>query len=212
MHPTTVPDDALADLTRRYARFSLSAGGLASALGGALALVAYFVGALTPPDSLWGRIGLATTPLVWIGAKEWLRRRYYQRLGRVTQVRTDSERRWHVGFTLAIGLITLAVAGFVLAGIVDGSRSVKDDPGVIGYLAFVLSTPVLVWYFMRTPLELIVGVFLMAQAALAVVGVHYSLGEQPQAPIAALVLLVIGIRQHAEFRKLRRDIQRLRAG
>lgn len=208
---TAATDDAtLAGLTRRYARFSRSAGGLASALGGLLALVAYFVGAFAPPDALWGRIGLALTPLVWIAAKELLRTHYYQSFGRVTEVRTVAERRWHIGFTIAIGAIMVGVAGFVIAGLLAGTRRLDEDPWIIGYLVFVLATPVLIWYFMQTPLEIIVGVFLMAQAALALVGVHYSLGQQPQAPIAGLAMIVIGVRQHLEFRGLQSDLRHLR--
>lgn len=206
--PEPEPDESIAELTRRYSRFSHSAGGLASTIGGGLALFAYFVGAFTPPEALWGRIGLALTPFIWIVSKELLKRHYYQSFGRVEQVRTVSERRWHIGFTLFTAVIMVVVAGWVTANLVTGERNLQEDPWVLGYLALVLMTPVLVWYFMQTPLEFIVGVFLMAQAALSLVGVHYSLGQQLQAPIVGVVLLVIGVRQHLEFLKLRGDLRR----
>lgn len=200
--------DTIADLTRRYARFSLSAGGLASVLGGGLAIVAYFVGALRPPDAVAGRVALALMPLLWIAAKELLRMHYYQRFGRVAQVRTAAERRWHVGFTIFTLAVASYVVGAVLNGLPGGLWSLGGNPGLIGYLSFVAAMPVLVWYFMRTPLEFIVGVFLMAQAALALVGRHYGLGQQLQAPIAGLVLIVIGVKQHLDFRSIERRLAR----
>jgi hypothetical protein len=207
--PTSAPDERLADLTRRYARYSISAGGLASVLGGLLALVAYLLGAVAPPDGLLGRGALALTPFVWIAAKEALRRGYYQRLGRVVEARTRSERRWHLGFTAFTALVSASIVGVIL-----WLRLFSDAGafgwGIIGYLALVATMPVLVWYFMKTPLEFIVGVFLVCQAALMLVGMSYSLWQQPQAPIAAVALMVVGVRQHRDFRRLRRELADLR--
>ena len=196
----------LADLTRRYARYSRSAGGMASVLGGAFAVLAYAIGTLAAPDAPAPRIGLALLPLIWIVSKEMLRVRYYQRFGRVAQRLSTGERRWHLGFTLFTLAISVVIIGTIVHGLTVGPRSLADDPWVAGYLAWIAAMPVLVWYFMRTPLEFIVGVFLMAQAALALVGVYYSVGQQLQAPIAGLVLMVIGVREHLEFRSLHREI------
>lgn len=209
-NPAAHPNDArrLGELTRRYARFSVSAGGLGSVLGGVLVLVTYFVGALVADLSTAARILMAAAPLVWIAAKELLRWHYYQRLGRVAESRTRSDRRWHLGFTL----FTLAVSVVIIAVVL-----VRDGPAAfasfesLGYLAFVAAMPLLVWFFMRTPLEFIVGVFLVAQAALMLGGSNYELGQQLQAPIIAIVLIVIGIRQHREFIDLSRQLDSLRA-
>lgn len=212
MKPTVAHDTdrvaRLADLTRRYARYSRTAGGLGSVLGGALVLATYLVGALVSPSGLLSRLALAATPILWIVAKEVLRSRYYQQLGRVTEPRTTSERRWHLAFTLFTAAVSLAILGVILWT----SRSVPRrllEPAVLGYLAYIAAMPLLVWRFMPTPLEFIAGVFLVAQAALALVGVHYQLGDQLQAPIAALVLIVLGLRQHREFLALHRELQEL---
>jgi len=196
----------LADLTRRYARFSVSAGGLGSALGGALVLVAYFVGALAPDLSTGGRVGLATTPLVWIVVKELLRSRYYQRFGRVEEVRPVFDRRLHLGLTLFTALVSVGIVVTVLVR----QWPLQWDVGTVGYLAYVAAMPLLVWLFMRTPLEFIVGVFLVAQAALALAGGAYRLWDQPQAPIGGVALLVVGVSQHLEFLRLERELKSLR--
>jgi hypothetical protein len=208
---TSHDHDTLASLTRQYARYSLSAGGLASVIGGGLTILAYFVGAIALPEGLWGRIGLASAPLIWIGAKELLRRHYYQRYGRVAQVQTVTERRWHLFFTVFTALASVVVVGTVVFALGTGRRSMPSDPGMVGYLVFIAAMPVLVWYFMQTPLEFIIGVFLVAQAGLALVGAHYDLGDQLQAPIAGLVLMVIGVKQHLEFRTLDRSLRRMGA-
>lgn len=197
--------ERLARLTRGYARYSKSAGGLASVLGGGLALVAYVMGALAPPEGLWGRLALASAPFVWIGVKEALRRRYYQPLGRVEEPKTDYERRWHPGLTLFTAAVSLAIVVVVAwESIVRGGG--LPPAGMLGYLAIIALMPVLVWYFMRTPVEFIVGVFLVCHAALMLGGNSYALWEQPQAPIAAVVLVGLGIKQHLEFRRLRREL------
>jgi hypothetical protein len=206
---TTHPHDSLASLTRQYARYSLTAGGLASVIGGGLTIIAYFAGAIAPPEGLPGRIALASAPLIWIGAKELLRRHYYQRFGRVSQVRTLSERRWHLFFTLVTALVSVVVVGAIVLALGTGRRGVPADPGMVGYVVFVGAMPLLVWYFMRTPLEFIIGVFLVAQAGLALAGVHYELGDQLQAPVAGLVLMVIGVKQHLEFRTLDRSLRQM---
>lgn len=201
-------DDAthLGELTRRYARYSLSAGGLSNVLGGALVLAAYFIGALAAPASFGGRLALASAPIVWIVAKELLRRHYYQRLGKVEEVRTAADRRWHLGFTLFSAVISVAVVAGVMAA-ARNDPTTLTDPGVVGYLLFVAAMPLLAWFYMRTPLEFIAGIFLIAQAAVVLAGGHYELGSQLQAPIAAVVLILYGLRQHLEFRSLQRELR-----
>lgn len=197
--------DRLQDLTRRYARYSLSAGGLGSALGGVLALVTYFIGALATPDGPWGRIALAAAPFLWIGGREALRRGYYQALGRVVEVRTAGERRWHLGFTLFTAAVSLFVVGAIGWRIlVQGAPA--PDTGQWAYLVLVTALPWLVWRFMPTPLEFIVGVFLVAQAAVILAGGHYELWQQPQVPFVAVVFIAIGVKQHLEFRAIRQEL------
>lgn len=207
MQPTspTLPDDALADITRRYARFSHSAAGLGGVIGGVLVLVTYFVGALALPESVWGRLALAATPIVWIACKELLRNHFYQRLGRVAEPWSGSQRRWHIGITAFTAVVSVVVVGG-LAYLFRDDPAAFLHPQALGYLAFVIAMPFLVWRYMRTPLEFIVGVFLVAQAAVVLGGGSYPLGHQPQAPIAALAFIVLGARQHLEFRSLRRDL------
>lgn len=207
MMPETLRDHSrLADLTRRYASFSRSAGGASSVLGGALVLITYFVGALVSPSSAWARIALASAPVVWLVCRELLRSRYYQKLGRVEEPVSRNDRRLHVGLTVFVSVISIAIVGlFLYVAWQEPARTLT--PAWLGYIAFVAALPWVVWKYLKTPLEFIIGVFLVAQAALMLGGGHYSLGEQPQAPIAAVVLIVLGVRQHMQFRRLRGELQ-----
>ncbi len=186
--------DRLEQLTRRYARFSRSAGGLGTLLGGVLCLIAYFAGALLPLDSV-GRVSLASLPLVWIAAKELLRRRLYQRHGRVCESRDAAQWRWHAGLTCVLAAGSAAILWFV----VPRTLAAPQWPHLVSTLLIAL-LPVLAWFYLWAVEEFVVGVFLICQAAVVVAGFHYPLGSQVQAPLMAGLAIAVGWRQHREFR------------
>lgn len=203
--------ERLSALTREYSRFSRSAAGLGSVLGGVFGLVSYFAGALAPL-AWWSRGALAALPLAWIVAKELLQRRYYQRYGRVEEVERVGERRLRWFLTGFVAVVSVGVVGWVMREVIVGGRTAGDWWELAGYLAFVAAMPLLVWRYLRTPLEFIVGVFLLAQAALVLGGGRYALGEQLQAPIGAVVLVVLGLREHRSYRGLERRLGEVGGG
>jgi hypothetical protein len=196
----------LETLTRAYARFSRSAGGLGTLLGGAFCLLAYFAGALLPltPAS---RTALALLPLVWIATKEWLRVSLYQAQGRVRETPDRTQYRWHVGLTAFVAIASVFIFGVVLLYARAPLRPVTAI-----YLAYVLALPVLTWYYLWSIPECVVGIFLICQAAVVAVGLSYPLGSQLQAPAMAVVAIVVGWREHREFLALRRDLRALGVG
>ena len=198
----------LSDLTRQYARYARNAAGLGNILGGVLTMAMYIVG-LTLPLTAAGRVGLALVPLVWIAAKEMLRRAYYQRHGRVTEVPSAEERRWHVILTGITALISLFILGsFFLGGRAGPAEASPWQQA--GYLAFVLALPVLVWFFMRTTEEYLVGVLLVCQAAVLLAGGNYPLSWQnAYFPLFAAFAVVAGFRQHRAYLKLERQLRNL---
>lgn len=203
--------DRLSAMTREYAKFSRSAAGLGNVLGGVFGLVSYFTGALAPL-TWWSRAVLAALPLVWIVAKELLQRRYYQRYGRVEEVEGVGARRLRWLLTGFVAVVSVVVVGWVLREVVVGGRGGGDWWELVGYLAFVAATPLLVWRYLRTPLEFIVGVFLLAQAALVLGGGSYALGEQVQAPIVSAVLVVVGVLEHRSYVRLERRLAEVGGG
>jgi len=79
---------------------------------------------------------------------------------------------------------------------------------VAGYLAVVLVLLLVVWHWLRRPLEFIVGVFLLCQAALAFGGRSYgfSLGSAIF-PIASIALIAAGLRDHHRFLRLQAELR-----
>lgn len=188
----------LADLTRRYARYSRSAGGIAAIIGGALC-IAMFVFGLTVELTPTLRIVLASAPLVWIASKEVLTRTYYQRFGRVEQRISAKERRAHLSFTLFITLISF----IILVGVfVKYGLSGLTWP-LMGSMAITFIMPFVVWRWMWSNSDFIVGVSMLCQSAVILNGGNYSLNFLGYYMIGAgLLSIAMGIKEHIEYKQL----------
>lgn len=200
--------DRLHELTREYSRYSRSAGGLSAVLGGTLCLASYFAGGLLPMSPAL-QISLIAIPPVWLLLKQGMARRYYQRLGQVEEMVTAEERNLRLWITLGVALICL----IVVAGFFSGASPLglpAWDLRSVGFATLVAAAPIIGWYWLRTPLDLVVGVFLTCQAALAITGDRYSLWSSAVVfPVAALLLVAAGIRDHRRFLELRAEIRDL---
>lgn len=201
-------------LTRDYARYSRSAGGLASVLGGLCCIASYLAGGLLPTSPAL-RIALVALPLAWLLAKQLLARRYYQRFGHVEEQETAAVRRTHV---FCVGVVLLMA---VLVTI--GTRSWPLGAGKLGYLALLWLLVPAGWFWLRSPLEFFVGTFLFCQAAVScagfaypVVGTAEAAANPPMAllallfPLAALLFVGIGVADHRRFLALRERLAHLR--
>ena len=214
------PADELEALTRAYARYSRSAGGLGSVLGGALCLVSYFGGALLPLDPAV-RTVLIAMPFLWLGAKLWLTRNYYQRFGRVEELVKRSERLTY-RFCVAVSvLVALVITIVSLIGVFRHPD--KATAGLVGYLTLIWLLPLAAWRWMRSAMDFIIGVFLICQAALACVGQAYpmiGLTHDAEAaklsliaamfPLISLIMIGAGITEHRRFHAIRDRLERLR--
>ena len=115
----TTPDlDALAALTRDYAAFQTRKSGLATTLGGLMAVV-LAVGALSPLF-MGARLGhrllleyLVWTPLLWLLLKGLLARALYRGAGAVKALPDGAyeRRRWFWIFGLAMFLLAVGLMG-----------------------------------------------------------------------------------------------------
>lgn len=208
----------LETLTRDYARYSRSAGGLASVLGGVFCLGSYLAGGLLPLTPVL-RAVLVALPLVWVLVRQWLVRRYYQRYGRVEEQVRASERLTHWCCVATV----VGVATWVTVAVV--SRHGALAPGDYGYLALVWLLAPVVWFWLRSPLDFIVGTFLFCQAAVTcagftypVVGTGAAAANPPMAlmtlmfPLVAVVFMVVGVIEHRRFLALCERLARLRDG
>jgi hypothetical protein len=197
----TPPDVVrLADLSARYARYSLSAGGLSSVFGGALLVITFAAGLLDPPPAV--RAALVAAPLLWLACKELLRRAYYQRSSAVGERIDERARRWHLWTTIYLA----AVAALVIGGI-----SMKFGAKVLawpfaGYVLVVASLPFVSWRWFWSIADFLIGVLLMCQSAVVLVGLAYPLPWLFIAGSFALLAITTGWREHRDYLALRREL------
>lgn len=207
-------------LTRRYARYSRSAGGMSSVLGGVLCLVAYLCGPLLPSTPL-SKAMLIAIPAVWLLAKGLMMRRYYQQLGHVEQQETPLERRMHRLNVVVVVLVALAITAGLATAAWEHQGSL--DAGALGYLALIWLLVLATWRWLRSPLDFIVGVFLFCQAAMVSAGGSYPMVGMTHTheamlmslvalifPLAGLAMIASGIAEHRQFRVLRQHLEQLR--
>ncbi|MBD8874036.1 hypothetical protein IHE47_14540 [Rhodanobacter sp. DHB23] len=208
--------DELESLTREYARYSRSAGGLSSVLGGACCLLAYLLGGLLPPTPAL-RIVLVALPLTWLLARRGMERHYYQRFGHVEEQEGAVERRTH---RLCIGAALLVAVSVTVSALSHGARL---SMGVVAYLALAWLLVLAGWRWLRSPLDFVVGTFLFCQAAVSCAGFAYPVMgtvaaglDPPMAllallfPLAALLLIARGVADHRRFRPLCERLLQLR--
>jgi hypothetical protein len=203
MHTTAVDLDQLAQRTARYARYSLSAGGLSSVLGGILLFVAFTLNAFADLGPLLRSV-LAATPAIWLIAKEVLRRRYYQRDGAVLQTPSTKERRQHFWMVVYLAAVALVVLGFMVAAIVR-DQALPDGP-IIGYILVVVAMPVAAWRWFWSVSDFLVGVLLFCQSAVVIAGSNYPATWLWYIAACAGVAVFYGWREHRDYLALRAEL------
>lgn len=152
----TTPDlDALAALTRDYAAFQSRKSGLATTLGGLLAMVLAM--SAFSPAFMGARLGhrllleyLAWTPLAWLLLKELLARALYRGAGTVRALPDGAyeRRRWFWIFGLAMFLLAVGLSGLYAfaRGFLQAGASHGDAPApplwlLAMPLAYLLAMP-----------------------------------------------------------------------
>ncbi|MGB7159067.1 MAG: hypothetical protein WBD40_13445 [Tepidisphaeraceae bacterium] len=220
MHPAVSPSlpslDALEAVTRDLSRFAGSAAGLGSVLGGAFCLVAYLAHGAFPSLPVPARFVFATFPFLWIVAKEILRRRYYQQFGLAIPPASWLNRLAYVFCfvvtCVACAKITIKVIALVPTWNPPAVEYVIILLPAMGYLAIVMLLPFCVLCF-RSVGEYIVGVFLLCQAAVGLVGVQYRFTDTYNAsvPVMCVMLIAVGTYQHRRFLVARDRLFDLRA-
>jgi hypothetical protein len=203
MNAATRDFDRLAEITARYARYSRSAGGLSSVIGGVLCLAAFSVGALAPlPPAL--RYALACAPLAWIASKELLRRLYYQRDGAVAELIDARHARLRRFMMIYLG----AVAAFVIGGLAMQAGAAVLTWPLIGYVAVVASLPLVAWRWFWSVPDFLIGVLLICQSAVLLAGRNYTVGWIAIALAFSTIAIVGGWREHRDYLALRDELGR----
>lgn len=207
----------LEKLTRAYGKFSRDAVGLGHVLGGGLVLLSAYLLGHHNHLGVFGRLLLGSVPFAWILGKEWLREHYYQFSGRVQQPKRVWEDVLLAMLTGVTALISLTASGFVVHGLLQ-DFSWRLALSSLVYVALLLAMPFMVWRYLRAPYEFVVGVALLALAALLLSGSPLAgspraavvLGFLQVSNVVALVMVLVGFVEHMEFLKLRRKMHALK--
>ncbi|MFA5685764.1 MAG: hypothetical protein WC995_14575 [Lysobacteraceae bacterium] len=201
MQTETAQLSRLAENTSRYARYSRSAGGLSLVIGGVLCLAAFTIGATVELTPAW-RYVLVAAPLLWLASKELLRAFYYQRAGAVRERLSDKQRRghfWMVAYLAAMAL--LIIGGLAWSA---GART-WQWPG-IAYVAIVAAMPLVAARWFWSTGDFLVGVLLVCQAAVVIVGLNYPWYWILIAALYAAIAIPTGWREHRDYLRLRDEL------
>lgn len=202
-------------LTETYASFSQSRGGLGKVLGGIVGLVIILAATLLGGGVFTAVLTIGATAL-WLVGKELIRVWLYRPLGTAQAVWTPDKRREHLRLT---GFVALIAVGITVMMLLNADLT---SPETRVYLAFIVVMPFLTWRLLRTSLEFVVGVFLLAACAVHGAGGAYSLlpstdlsllmALSQSAPtwsslFGALVLIRVGWQEHQHFQALMAQMQ-----
>jgi hypothetical protein len=208
--PTPDQLEQLQTVTREYAKFSRSATGLSSVIGGTIGLAIFLIGAFSNPP-LWARALMVLAIPIWFVLKTWLRNHYYQRHGTAREtfdkLSTNLERFVQGGIG-GIAAIMLIVCAFL---VITNPDKVANLPA-LNKIALLIAPLVglLLCRQINTVLEFLVVMNLMVQTVMLASGSNWTLGNQATVLFYSGLLIVIGIIEHLRFRKLEAQLKSLR--
>jgi hypothetical protein len=199
--------EQLQTVTREYAKFSRSATGLSSVIGGIFGLSIFLIGAFSNPP-LWARALLVLALPIWFVLKHWLRTHYYQRHGTALEtfdkLSTNVERFVQGGIG-GIAAVMLVVCAFL---VITNPEKVASLP-VLNKIALVAAplAGLLLWRQINTILEFLVVMNLMVQTVMLASGSNWTWGNQATMLLYSGLLIVIGVIEHLRFQKLEMQLK-----
>jgi hypothetical protein len=186
-------------VTQEYASFSRSRSGLGNVLGGAAGLISF--------AALWllGR-GVALAALTvgltvaWLVGKELIRRRFYRPFGDAREIWSVSQRR---GQAIGAAAAGVGIAAYAVLP-VGPARPITPPWSIpLPYLIVCVVTPWIVWRYLRTVNEAMVGSYLLFMSALTCAGLVPDRGMFIAfLPLYSVLLIVLGFKEHRRFQGL----------
>jgi hypothetical protein len=202
--------EQLQTLTREYAKFSRSATGLGSVIGGMIGLTIFLIGAFTNPP-LWARALMVLVIPIWFVLKAWLRNHFYQRHGTALEtldkLSTNIERLLQGGIG---GIAAVMLVACTVLVIINPER-IANLP-VLNKIA-LLAAPLaglLLCRQINTIVECLVVMNLLVQTVMLASGANWTWSNQATMLLYSSLLIVIGLVEHIRFRKLETQLQNLR--
>ncbi len=191
----------LQQLTREYASFSRSRAGLGNVLGGVVGLVIFGVIWLFGGNRVTAALTIVLT-LLWLVGKEVIRRRFYQGFGAARETWSGAARRTHRLNLLLLTPLLLAFAVWIVAA------GWLSKPAVAWpYLIFCLATPLIMWRYLYTLNEMMIGFGLLFMCAVTASGHTPALLGLAIVPAYAAAMIPLGLSEHRQFRALETRLQ-----
>ena len=201
----------LQTLTREYAKFSKSAAGWGSIIGGALGLALYAIITQFPNLPTWARVLCGFVPILWITAKQLLQRRYYQRLGQVLE--NDPNPKWVMqliqGGLLGM-MICLTVTGLV-ALFIRPEKILSIAAPQLVMLVILCAYGLWASFQLNSVVEMLVALQLFLNAFFILIGSENTPGSLWALPACSALLLLIGIYEHLQYKIVEGQLKKFRS-
>ena len=211
MTATSNPEklEQLQTLTREYAKYSRSATGLGSVIGGIFGLAIFLIGAFSDPP-LWARALLVLALPIWFVLKALLRNHYYQRHGTALETLdklSSNVERFVQGGIGGIAAVMLIVCAFL---VITNPEKIASLP-LLNKIALIAAplAGLLLCRQINTVLEFLVVMNLMVQTVILASGTNWRDNQATMLFYSGL-LIAIGLVEHLRFRKLEAQLQHLR--
>jgi hypothetical protein len=194
--------DETQSLTRHYARHQRQKSGLGYALGGLVLLAVSLLALLLKPGPI-PALSMYGFTLLWLIGKEALSNWLYMPLGSVKERWLPAEKRPRVLRTV-VG--TLLIAGILLPTLLQHPPDLLQLTFLAFFLLIVACT---IWFCLRRLGEWLPGLLLLSISALTTIGSNTNSLQWLLllSFIVALACIVLGVREHLQFRALIEQLQ-----
>jgi len=193
--------DETQSLTRHYASYQRQKGGLGYTLGGLVLLTASLLALFLKPGPI-STLSMCGFTLLWLIGKAVLSNCLYTPLGRVKERWSPSRNRLHVLRTV-VGM--LLISGILLPTLLQHTPDLLQ----LTFLAFfLLIAACTIWFCLRRPGEWLSGLLLLSICVFTAIGNTNILQWLLLLSfIVALACIVLGVREHLQFRALIEQLQ-----
>lgn len=191
-------------IVQDYASYSQSKNGLGTALGGLIGIIVYLINIFSGHSNLVVvlTIGLAAC---WLIGKEIIRRRLYRSFGEAQEVWSAERRRSHL---ISVSIVTLLMFGVWLFFLLKLPSTSWNWFALLFTFLILAISPWVMWRYLRTLDEFVIGVFLLVVCIVTSVGNVFQPGSIEGLlgtflfPLTGLGMILKGLKEHLDYRKL----------
>jgi MFS family permease len=194
---------------RDYARYSQSRNGLGTTVGGIIGIAVYLINGFLGHTLLTIILTFALT-ICWLLGKEMIRARWYRPFGRAQEIWPTKKRQSH---RIVVAIVTLFLL-FVWIFFLQKLFIINSLAWLIALFAlvFMLVTPWIIWRYLRTDDEFIIGIYLLLSCMVTSVGSAfaftniYSLLGTLLFPLIGIGMIAKGFQEHSAFLALKTQL------